>query len=305
MEKVRFRDWIFTIFAKNDEKMKIDGYLKFLEKKCMKDKKQTIMYLIVGIETCPDTKKKHLQGYISLKNDKSRSAFQKWTNPFKIKHYCDFRKGSPAQARNYCWKGENKKSTLKPSPTAVYFEHGELPVGQGKRNDIEKTKEALKNGANLRSVISMATSNQSIQYAQKYLTYFEEKRKWKPQVQWFWGPTGTGKTHDAWKELGYENTYVCNETNKWWDGYDAHENVIIDDFREGFCRFSVLLRLLDKYPMRVEVKGAFRQFLAKKIIITSPYKPQDCYCNNQEQIQQLIRRIDIIKEYTEVKLHKG
>nr|WQA30167.1 MAG: rep protein [Cressdnaviricota sp.] len=82
---------------------------------------------------------------------------------------------------------------------------------------------------------------------------------------------------------------------KWFEGYDAHEDVIIDDFREGWCPFPTLLRLLDRYPYRIEVKGASRQFLAKRIFITSCHPPDKVYNNiRDEDMLQLGRRIDMI-----------
>ena len=42
-------------------------------------------------------------------------------------------------------------------------------------------------------------------------------------------------------------------------------------------KFDYLLRLLDRYPMRVEGKGTSRQMLSKKIIITSIFSPEETY----------------------------
>lgn len=87
------------------------------------------------------------------------------------------------------------------------------------------------------------------------------------------------------------------ENLKWWEGYDAHENVIIDDFRKDSIQFSSLLRLLDRYAFRVETKGASRQLLAKNIIITCPESPEELFEHTREDIKQLLRRIDEIKEF--------
>lgn len=171
---------------------------------------------------------------------------------------------------------------------------GDPPV-QGKRNDIEVAKEALNNGANMRDIIINTKSNQVIQFAQKHLTYFEKKRQWKPEIKWFYGPTKCSKSHTAKIEAG-KDAYWQVKTIKWWDGYDAHENVVIDEFRGDFSTFSDLLRLLDKYPYRIEVKGGYRQFLAKKIWITSNKHPIKLFRGMEDEaIDQLVRRIDVIK----------
>lgn len=288
---MRIRDYVFTIFSKEtpENLIIINDELK---EKCINNPK--IIYAIVGTEICPSTNEKHLQGYISLKNPKSLSAFQKFTNSFKIKHYASFRKGTPTQARNYCWKGNNKKKgTELPQKDATWWQTGSLPIGQGTRTDLMNARETLEAGGNMREIIQDTRSTQSIQFAQKYLTYNEKKRRWKTNVYWFYGKTGKGKSETAFKIFNDDSkVYEANETSQWWDGYDGHENVIIDDMRHDFCKFNILLRLLDRYPLRIQVKGAYRQFLARNIIITSPYHPKDLYGHRcQEDIQQLLRRI--------------
>ena len=86
------------------------------------------------------------------------------------------------------------------------------------------------------------------------------------------------------------------DTGKWWEGYDAQEYVIIDDMRGDFLKFHQLLKLLDRYPYRVETKGSTRQFLATHIFITSSYHPEEMF-STREDIQQLLRRIDEIKMF--------
>lgn len=282
----RHRDYVFTIFSERTVSLSLD-----LKEKCLKDDK--VQYAIVGTEICPHTKRLHLQGYISFKNAKSGSALQKYTGGGK--HHYQVRKGKPHEARDYCWKGPSSKRTAGPHKKAVYWEVGDLPTGQGARTDIIKTKESLENGANLRNIITETTSTQSINYALKWMTYFEKKRDWKPNVKWFYGETGSGKTRKAMADT--KDPYVVNESNKWWDGYDGHEDVIFDDLRSDFCSFHILLRLLDRYEMRVEVKGGFRQLLAKNIIITSAFHPTKLFGETQEDTSQLTRRIDEIIEF--------
>lgn len=174
------------------------------------------------------------------------------------------------------------------------------PPVQGKRNDIAIKKEALENGANIRDIISTSTNNQVIQYAAKWLTYFEKERNWHPEVWWFWGPTSTGKSHRAFEIMNDPaKRHIQRNSSKWWDGYDAHEDVIIEEYRGSFCKFSELLGLLDKYPLKVEVKYGFRSFLAKRIIITSNQSPQQIWWSRtEEQTDQLLRRINHIEHMT-------
>ena len=154
-----------------------------------------------------------------------------------------------------------------------FYEFGE-PSMQGKRTDITLVKEMVEDGSNMREIITVASSYQSMRCGELILKYKEQQRCWLPEVYWFWGPSGTGKTRLAW-ELEEGQAWMSGVDGKWFDGYDAHEAVIFDDFRGDFCKFSTLLRLLDRYPYRIECKGGSRQLLAKRMYITCPKRPED------------------------------
>jgi hypothetical protein len=150
----------------------------------------------------------------------------------------------------------------------------------------------------MREIVKVARSYQSIKVAEQYLKYHERKRNWKPVVKWFYGESGSGKTRQAIEELG-EDHYPCMNTGKWFDGYDAHENILVDDMRKNFMHFAEFLKFIDRYAFRVETKGGTRQILAKKIIITSCHHPEDLF-DTREDIKQLLRRIDEIQQFGEV-----
>lgn len=232
-------------------------------------------YVIFGKEVAPTTGTPHLQGYFYF----PKKATFKLVRSMLPRASFRKSKGSPADNIRYCSKDGD------------VYEYGERPC-QGKRKDLDILKEKIlkKEQITMREVSLTCTSYQGVRMAETLLKYHEPKRNWKPYVKWIHGPTGTGKTRLAMEELG-EDCYVAMETNKWWDGYDAHEHVLIDDMRKDFCKFHVLLRLLDRYAFTVEYKGGSRQFLAKKIYITSCHSPEDMF-ETREDIKQLMRRID-------------
>jgi len=170
---------------------------------------------------------------------------------------------------------------------------GELPtgLGGGKRNDLAATRALVHATGSMRAVAAEATSFQALRGAELLLKYDEPRRDWKPLVRWYWGATGTGKTRRAMEEAGADR-WVSGRSLQWWDGYDGHANVIIDDFRGDFCPFHTLLRYLDRYECRVEVKGGSRQLLARNIWITSCLPPEKAYPGCSERVDQLLRRID-------------
>ncbi|WAQ80636.1 MAG: replication-associated protein [Fish-associated circovirus] len=238
----------------------------------------TATYLIYGRET-GESGTKHLQGYCEWKNKKTLKTLKNLNN----KCHWERRKGTGIQASEYCKKDKD------------FYECGELNVPvQGKRNDLAILKEKVKSGSKLRDIMTSTDANlPQIRYLEKYLTLLEEQRNWKPEVTWCWGPSGAGKTKYCFEQTKPEETY-WKDGEKWWDGYDGQETVIIDDFRGCNMKFNYLLRVLDRYPLRVEVKGGYRQLLAKKIFITSIVHPEHIYTLEAEPIRQLIRRLDKI-----------
>lgn len=86
--------------------------------------------------------------------------------------------------------------------------------------------------------------------------------------------------------------YWKRNGSKWWQGYDAHEDVIIDDFRGEWWPLTWMLALLDSTECRVECKGGSRQFKPRRVYITSIEHPEYAYGQTgREPVQQLLRRI--------------
>lgn len=80
----------------------------------------------------------------------------------------------------------------------------------------------------------------------------------------------------------------------WWDGYEGQETVVLDDYRPWWCPFSFLLGILDRYPIHVQTKGGWVNFIPSKIIITTPKNIEETFTGEYrtaEDIQQVKRRV--------------
>jgi len=117
------------------------------------------------------------------------------------------------------------------------------------------------------------------------------------EVYVFWGPTGTGKSRRAWVEAGLE-AYSKDPRSKFWCGYTNQVNVIIDEFRGGID-ISHMLRWLDRYPVRVEIKGSSRPLLAEKIWITSNIPPEEWYPELDLETRSALRRRMVVTHFNE------
>lgn len=264
-------------------------------------------YMIIGKEGKDATP--HLQCYLQMNNKCRPSSIYK-----KIpKAHVEEAKSTPENNIEYCKKEGD------------FQEFGDQKQS-GKRTDLDHMRQlALTDG--MRAVTRTANYAQ-IKTVENFMSYNEEPRKWKPNIFWIYGPTGVGKSRLARHILqGTTNTadpdifvlhpvlstddpdpYTKSDPSKWWNGYDAHPNVIIDDFRPSWWTFTYFLSLLDRYECRVEIKGNVRQFKAKNIVVTSLYSPEYYYGKRskyitssspnepQEPHEQLLRRIDELIE---------
>ena len=277
MANIRKRAWAFTVDNYSEEDYETLKS-KFAERS---------VYSVIGREIAPTTGTPHLQGYVYFKTALTLSALKKLTGITKM--HLEAAGGTAEQNRTYCTK-EDKEA----------WEFGEIPHA-GKRNDINRVREIIKSGGGITDVLEEVHSYQAAKFAELYLINRPPEEREPPEVFWFWGPTGTGKTRQAMEMVREKNNFwISGETLQWWQGYTGQEDVIIDDFRGDMCRMHTLLRYLDRYPVQVPIKGSSCWLRAKRIIITSCYKPEDVYAKETERIDQLLRRITNVVEFKKI-----
>lgn len=188
------------------------------------------------------------------------------------------------QARNYCTKEGDY--WIKDTRT------------QGERTDLNQITTDLMAGMPLKQ----AAWKHPLVYV-KYPTgmkdlhsFAQKRRDFKPVISWFFGPTGTGKS-----KFVFDNEpeiWVSGRNSKFFNGYENQEAAVLDDFRGSFCPFDELLKLLDRYPHSVDVKGSHREWNSRRIYITSCYRPEEAYPGCAEKMDQLLRRLDRIVEFS-------
>lgn len=277
------RAFVFTINNYNDEDEQL---LHDLGRRADESR---ISYLVVGREIAPTTGTPHLQGYIRFINPRSRAATSRLLGG---RAFVEPARGSQLQNSTYCKKSED------------FFEYGESDENsvseQGRRTDLERVRELLTTGRSFRDIALTCTSAQSFNFALRAAPYLAPSTRTKPTVIWIHGRSGTGKTHHGLsmaEQRGYD-TYI-HSTGKWFDGYDSQQCVILDDIRTDTLPFAFLLRLLDKFPVRVESKGSSTWFNPLLIVVTCPHSPS-AFTPEGEESYQLTRRITETYEFTEV-----
>lgn len=261
---------MMTIFlGEEDEKISEDNWQDYLS---ALSEKEGVKAVMGQLERCPSSMTLHIQGYLKLK----RSQRLSWLKRLDSSAHWEKRLGNDQQAIEYC----SKEDTRVDGP--VFF--GDWVTKQGSRNDLLKVKEMIDQGRTDQEVAEECFGS-FIRY-HKAFNYYRlikmPKRYWPMEVYVFWGKSGTGKTRKVYDNEDSIYTLPCASNGiPWFDGYCGEECLLIDDFY-GWIKISFLLKLMDRYPMSVQVKGSMVPFVSKKIYFTSNKDICDWY--NWDQI---------------------
>ncbi len=211
---------------------------------------------------------RHIQAFVYFTNARSLVGVKK---VFPTAHV-EVMRGTVEQNEVYCSKSETKVE----GP----WTFGEKPA-QGKRSDLDAVKEMIDSGA---SELEVANANFPVwcRYERAFRRYrvLTARRVSQTTVTVYWGPSGSGKSYRG-LAAGISAYWLPppNKDNQvWWDGYDGHDTVIIDEFT-GWIQRKHLKRLIDRYPYPVPTKGGFVPFTAKEIIMISNKPVEDWYPN--------------------------
>jgi len=260
----RSRAWIFTSFQETAPVL------------------EDVQYLVYQRERCPETQRLHWQGYVIFPNPRTLGGVRKLLPGAHL----EVRRGSHKQARDYCTKRESR--------FADPVEFGSEPA-QGQRSDLQGMADLVLAGGSDRE-LALADPVSYLRYSKGLHSLrmaIAPPRRHKSCVLILWGPTGCGKSrwfHEApWKSS------FSKDTTEWWDGYSGEESVLLDEFY-GQIRHEYMLKLLDRYEMRVQVKGGYAQFNSRVIVLTSNRDPRDWYSGLSDAgvswQPQFFRRID-------------
>lgn len=227
--------------------------------KCKRFLQENAKYGIFGLEVAPSTGTKHIQGFCNCKKPIRFGAIKaKINNALHIEKA----NGTDEQNKQYCSKGDN------------VFETG-TPSKQGNRTDLQSLVDTIQNGERDLAAIAIKHPTSFIRYHRGIRTYLDiafpvSPRNFKTEVYYYWGPPGSGKSRRANREATEKNgdSIYYKPRGIWWDGYRQQECVVIDDFY-GWIKYDELLKICDRYPYKVQVKGGFEEFKAKYIWITS------------------------------------
>lgn len=230
---------------------------------------QLISYICWGHE-CGSKGTVHLQGYLECTRPTRIGALQKLGVVFsKLLP----RRGTQDEAINYTQK----------DGMDTWFEYGvrkanqEVTKSNLKQARLINIKRHIHNGATEDEIfeIDPVIAVQHTKWIEKELMKRKRVRKEDLKVLLYYGKPGTGKTKRAYDQ--YEDIYALPiGKDLWFNNYREEPDVLLDDF-SGQMRLVDTLRLLDRYPIQVPIKGGFVWWCPTTIIITTNQHPKDWY----------------------------
>ncbi len=250
--------------------------------------------LAVGqLERCPTTGRTHWQFYIELDSPRRRGGVTRLVGDPRT--HAEICKGSREQNIAYCTKDESLDGA------ESRFEYGERSAGgQGRRNDIHAALDVIKKGVTPETFHAlyedhgqvMVKYNRGMSAAVSHYLG-RSPRGDPPFVFVHYGPTGTGKTYNVYDKHPVSDVWrapVAVSGSQWFDGYLGQKVALFDDFDGHHPAITVMLQVLDRYPLTVPVKGGHVTWLPRFIYITSNLKPDDWYPESGEAHRKALKR---------------
>lgn len=231
-------------------------------------------YLVYGREI-GESGTPHLQGFATYGGKAKRLSAVRKLIP---RAHWEPAKGTSQQASDYCKKDND------------YFEKGNVPF-PGKRTDLETACDMIKSGKRMYDVVNELPVT-AVKYHRGlvYINFVLSPEYEHEDVRgiWIYGPPGVGKSRYAREH--WPNLYFKSQ-NKWWDGYDGHESVLIDDFdKQGTCLSHLLKLWTDRYACTGETKGGTVYLRHKAFIVTSNYTIDELWADDPILVEALKRR---------------
>lgn len=200
----------------------------------------------------------HWQIFVAFKSKKALQACKRF---FTNTTHAELSRSE--SAAEYVWKDDT-------AVEGTRFEFGAKPIRRNARTDWELVWQSAVAG-NLEA-IPASVRIQSYSSIRRIECDYSRPVPMERECVIFWGPTATGKSRRAWAEAG-DDAYPKDPRTKFWDGYQGEKNVVMDEFR-GVIAIGNLLRWIDRYSVRVEIKGSTRVLLSTKMWITSNIPPE-------------------------------
>lgn len=212
--------------------------------------------------------------------------------------HIEMARGDAASNRRYCTKDGDP-----------LCEVGTIPE-PGRRSDLGEIKDLLDAGTSAAEIASthfpawcqyrraFTDYQQAMEPQRRYsrqilipYLFITRQLSWRTNVFFLWGPTGAGKSRYVNERsavpLGYQSNggFIL--------GYNGEDVVVFEETDPADFPRDFLLRLLDRYPLRVNIKGGDRNWKPRTIYFTSNNDPTAWLQNDAA----LWRRVTEVRQF--------
>lgn len=233
-------------------------------------------YMVFQQEQCPSTGKKHYQTYVRFRARKRMTTVKSLMGSSV---HVEPARSDASTCISYCTKLDTRVSSPK--------EFGHRP--KKKRDVVEML------GMSVQEIIREEPKLwRSVKQLKEAKLALSSPRTGPTETILLTGGTGTGKSKIA-NLIGQFLGPVAwmDPELKWFDQYEGQPLAIVDEFRG--CPVSTMLRLSDRYPLRVPIKGSFVEWSPLLMILTSNLSFNDIFGSEDGKTKEALRRR--IKEY--------
>ncbi len=261
MSRAKAKGWCFTSFKDNNWRQLREVAASI-----------TITFIGWGNETCPETGKKHQQGFMQFSERVRMTQIKKLINDKAI--HLEVTKGSYEDNKKYC------------SKEGDYQEYGEYSK-QGKRTDIARVIESIDEGATTAQLweqhpVTMVKYERGLMSAKKHrqqqvieAKHTMEEFKWDEITDWsksiiLWGDAGIGKTEFA--KAHFNNPLFVTHMDQLGDLQEEHDGIIFDDMSFLHLPRETQIHLVDQdNPRAIHIRYTTAMIPAgtKKIFTTN------------------------------------
>jgi len=266
----RTRGWIFTVNNYSEQ----DEHFIF-------NLSNESTFVVCGREVAPTTGTRHLQGFVYFANKKTfsgvRDLLPEGAHVEPKSQHSSFR-----QCREYCTKDGD------------FYESGDLPMDPDRKGDAGKLSSAERWERAVRGDFFELAPEHYARYRSIHMQFRAVDDRVNLDNDWICGHSGCGKSRFV--RDTYE-TFYSKGMNKWWDGYDGEDVVLLDDFAPEHAKYlTYYLKIwADHYAFNAEVKGGMLKIRPKRIVVTSQYDINTCFAScDPEDLEALTRRFNVI-----------
>lgn len=270
-----FTDWVLTVPLETAAHTPVRSVGEAVEAL------QTVFTAFVGQpEKGGETEYRHLQIFAQMA---SRTRFstlkRKLVDAGLGDVHMENRKGTVAQALDYVTKEDTKDGEV------IHF--GDMDYGddcnQGHRSDLDRLRERAENGESVESILRSEDGTKAarcIDWLTRTVQAFQSQKAKsgtrEVHVNFMYGATGAGKTRYVYDTYGYEDVYSVDDYEHPFDTYEGEKVMLFDEFA-GQISIEYMLRLLDRYPVKLKARYANKQAAYETVWLVSNIAPEELY----------------------------